>query len=170
MEALVRGLEANGYLMAHPAEACPAKWKQGAKTQNKVAASKSWGLMPVMAGGAAGATQQRHSALRVGIPGQPEQYPPDHHAAQVPGAHWRALNGCLSEWSHGWQRHHRLAPCVDPGHLQAAKPERRASHSIISTQSPGLARGKLQGMAGGAAGVTQQRHSALRMGIPGQPL
>lgn len=32
MEELVRRLEANVYLMAHPAEACPAKWKQGAKT------------------------------------------------------------------------------------------------------------------------------------------
>lgn len=32
MNELVRRLEANVYLMAHPAEACPAKWKQGAKT------------------------------------------------------------------------------------------------------------------------------------------
>ena len=32
MGELVRRLEANVYLMAHPAEACPAKWKQGAKT------------------------------------------------------------------------------------------------------------------------------------------
>lgn len=32
MDELVRRLEANVYLMANPAEACPAKWKQGAKT------------------------------------------------------------------------------------------------------------------------------------------
>jgi NADH-dependent peroxiredoxin subunit C len=32
MDELVRRLEANVYLLAHPAEACPAKWKQGAKT------------------------------------------------------------------------------------------------------------------------------------------
>jgi NADH-dependent peroxiredoxin subunit C len=32
MNELVRRLEANVYLLAHPAEACPAKWKQGAKT------------------------------------------------------------------------------------------------------------------------------------------
>ena len=32
MDELLRRLEANVYLMAHPAEACPAKWKQGAKT------------------------------------------------------------------------------------------------------------------------------------------
>ena len=32
MDELVRKLEANVYLLAHPAEACPAKWKQGAKT------------------------------------------------------------------------------------------------------------------------------------------
>ncbi len=32
MNELVRRLEANVYLLAHPAEACPAKWKQGGKT------------------------------------------------------------------------------------------------------------------------------------------
>jgi peroxiredoxin (alkyl hydroperoxide reductase subunit C) len=32
MDELVRRVEANVYLLAHPAEACPAKWKQGAKT------------------------------------------------------------------------------------------------------------------------------------------
>jgi len=32
MDELVRRLEANVYLLAHPAEACPAKWKQGSKT------------------------------------------------------------------------------------------------------------------------------------------
>ena len=31
-EELVRKLEANVHLMAHPAEACPAKWTPGAKT------------------------------------------------------------------------------------------------------------------------------------------
>ncbi len=31
-DELVRKVEANVYLLAHPAEACPAKWKQGAKT------------------------------------------------------------------------------------------------------------------------------------------
>lgn len=31
-EELVRKMEANEYLMRHPAEACPAKWQQGAKT------------------------------------------------------------------------------------------------------------------------------------------
>jgi peroxiredoxin (alkyl hydroperoxide reductase subunit C) len=31
-EELVRKLEANVYLLAHPDEACPAKWKLGAKT------------------------------------------------------------------------------------------------------------------------------------------
>jgi NADH-dependent peroxiredoxin subunit C len=31
-DELVRKLEANVYLLAHPAEACPAKWTQGAKT------------------------------------------------------------------------------------------------------------------------------------------
>jgi peroxiredoxin (alkyl hydroperoxide reductase subunit C) len=29
---LVRKMEANAYLIAHPDEACPAKWKEGAKT------------------------------------------------------------------------------------------------------------------------------------------
>lgn len=32
MDELARRLEANVYLAAHPAEACPAKWKKGAKT------------------------------------------------------------------------------------------------------------------------------------------
>ena len=32
MDDLVRRLEANAYLLTHPAEACPAKWKKGAKT------------------------------------------------------------------------------------------------------------------------------------------
>ena len=32
MDELVRRLEANVYVLAHPAEACPAKWTQGAKT------------------------------------------------------------------------------------------------------------------------------------------
>jgi len=31
-DELVRKLEANVYLLAHPDEACPAKWKQGSKT------------------------------------------------------------------------------------------------------------------------------------------
>lgn len=31
-DELVRKMEANVYLAAHPDEACPAKWKQGAKT------------------------------------------------------------------------------------------------------------------------------------------
>jgi len=31
-DELVRKLEANTYLIAHPDEACPAKWSQGAKT------------------------------------------------------------------------------------------------------------------------------------------
>ncbi len=31
-DELLRKLEANVYLMAHPDEACPAKWKQGGKT------------------------------------------------------------------------------------------------------------------------------------------
>lgn len=31
-EELLRKMEANVYLMAHPDEACPAKWKQGGKT------------------------------------------------------------------------------------------------------------------------------------------
>lgn len=31
-DELLRKLEANVYLMLHPHEACPAKWKQGAKT------------------------------------------------------------------------------------------------------------------------------------------
>jgi len=31
-DELLRKMEANVYLMAHPAEACPAKWKAGAKT------------------------------------------------------------------------------------------------------------------------------------------
>lgn len=31
-DELLRKLEANVYLMSHPHEACPAKWKQGAKT------------------------------------------------------------------------------------------------------------------------------------------
>lgn len=31
-DELLRKLEANVYLMAHPDEACPAKWQQGAKT------------------------------------------------------------------------------------------------------------------------------------------
>lgn len=31
-DELVRKMEANVYLADHPAEACPAKWKQGAKT------------------------------------------------------------------------------------------------------------------------------------------
>lgn len=31
-EELVRKMQANVYLAAHPDEACPAKWKQGAKT------------------------------------------------------------------------------------------------------------------------------------------
>lgn len=31
-DELVRKVEANVYLLAHPSEACPAKWKQGAKT------------------------------------------------------------------------------------------------------------------------------------------
>lgn len=31
-DELVRKVEANVYLLAHPDEACPAKWKQGAKT------------------------------------------------------------------------------------------------------------------------------------------
>jgi len=31
-DELLRKLEANVYLMAHPHEACPAKWKQGSKT------------------------------------------------------------------------------------------------------------------------------------------
>jgi len=31
-DELLRKLEANVYLLAHPDEACPAKWKQGAKT------------------------------------------------------------------------------------------------------------------------------------------
>ena len=31
-DELLRKVEANVYLMAHPDEACPAKWKQGAKT------------------------------------------------------------------------------------------------------------------------------------------
>ena len=32
MDELVRKLEANVYLAAHPAEACPANWQKGAKT------------------------------------------------------------------------------------------------------------------------------------------
>jgi NADH-dependent peroxiredoxin subunit C len=32
MDELVRRLEANEYLLTHPTEACPAKWKTGAKT------------------------------------------------------------------------------------------------------------------------------------------
>jgi NADH-dependent peroxiredoxin subunit C len=32
MNELVRRLEANAYLVTHPGEACPAKWKTGAKT------------------------------------------------------------------------------------------------------------------------------------------
>jgi NADH-dependent peroxiredoxin subunit C len=32
MDELVRRLEANVYLLAHPAEACPAKWTKGSKT------------------------------------------------------------------------------------------------------------------------------------------
>jgi NADH-dependent peroxiredoxin subunit C len=32
MDELVRRLEANVYLVTHPAEACPAKWKNGSKT------------------------------------------------------------------------------------------------------------------------------------------
>ncbi|RME94811.1 MAG: peroxiredoxin, partial [Verrucomicrobia bacterium] len=31
-DELVRKMEANVYLASHPDEACPAKWKQGAKT------------------------------------------------------------------------------------------------------------------------------------------
>jgi peroxiredoxin (alkyl hydroperoxide reductase subunit C) len=31
-DELLRKMEANVYLIKHPAEACPAKWKQGAKT------------------------------------------------------------------------------------------------------------------------------------------
>ena len=31
-DELLRKMEANAYLIAHPDEACPAKWKQGAKT------------------------------------------------------------------------------------------------------------------------------------------
>lgn len=31
-EELLRKMEANAYLLNHPAEACPAKWKTGAKT------------------------------------------------------------------------------------------------------------------------------------------
>lgn len=31
-DELLRKMEANVYLLAHPDEACPAKWKQGAKT------------------------------------------------------------------------------------------------------------------------------------------
>ena len=31
-DELVRKMEANAYLMKHPAEACPAKWQKGAKT------------------------------------------------------------------------------------------------------------------------------------------
>ena len=32
MDELVRRVEANSYLLTHPAESCPAKWKKGAKT------------------------------------------------------------------------------------------------------------------------------------------
>ena len=31
-DELLRKMEANAYLLTHPAEACPARWKQGAKT------------------------------------------------------------------------------------------------------------------------------------------
>ena len=31
-DELLRKMEANAYLQGHPDEACPAKWKQGAKT------------------------------------------------------------------------------------------------------------------------------------------